>query len=174
MVASDGGLTAMSEEVLLTPEGLEKVEAELNLLKTIRRKEIAERIKAARDFGDLTENAEYDEAKNEQAFVEARIMRLEQMLRNARIVTEDEIEPDRVHVGSTVRVRNVESGQESTYIIVGSNEGDPSRGRISYQSPVGQAVFGRTAGETVTVRTPNGSILNLEILEVTYDPVSRL
>lgn len=158
----------MPDEVLLTPEGLEKIESELNYLKTVRRKEIAERIKAARDFGDLSENSEYDDAKNEQAFVEARIMRLEQMLRNARIVTTEEIDPDRVSVGSTVRVRNVDDGQEYTYVIVGSNEGDPARGRISYQSPVGQALYGHSAGETVEVRTPNGSRLVLEILQVSH------
>lgn len=157
---------AMPDEVLLTPEGLAKLESELNHLKTVRRKEIAQRIKAARDFGDLSENSEYDDAKNEQAFVEARILRIEQMLRYARIVTDDEIDPELVNLGSTVTVRNVDSGTAFTYTIVGSNEGDPANGRISYQSPVGQALYRRRAGEQVEVHTPNGSRLVLEILEV--------
>lgn len=155
-----------SREVLLTPEGLQKLEGELNHLKTVRRKEVAERIKAARDFGDLSENSEYDDAKNEQAFIESRIAQVEQMLRNARIVTDEDVDPDTVHIGSVVTVRDLEDGSVETYTVVGSNEGDPSRGRISYQSPVGKALLGRRAGEQVEVRTPAGSRLLLEILEV--------
>jgi len=157
---------AVPDEVLLTPEGLAKLEYELNQLKTVRRQEIAERIKAARGFGDLSENSEYDDAKNEQAFVEARILRLEHLLRNARIVTDDEIDPELVNLGSRVTVRNVDNGTAVTYTIVGSHEGDPANGRISYQSPVGQALYRRRAGEQVEVRTPNGTRLVLEILEV--------
>ncbi|HEY8449491.1 MAG TPA: transcription elongation factor GreA [Bacillota bacterium] len=162
----------LQQEVLLTPEGLQKLEEELNYLKTVRRKEVAERIKAARDFGDLYENSEYDDAKNEQAFVESRISQIEQILRNARIVTEEEMEPDRVHIGCTVRVRDTSDSDEYTYVLVGSNEGDPSRGRISYQSPVGKALFGRRVGETVEVRTPNGGRLVLEILDVSRRPLA--
>lgn len=162
----------MSDEILLTPQGLEKLEAELHHLKTVRRKEVAERIKAARDFGDLSENSEYDDAKNEQAIVEQRIAQLEQMLRQARIVTDEEVEPDKVHIGSTVRVREADGGTEYTYVVVGTQEGDPSQGRISYQSPVGRALFGRAAGETTEVRTPNGDQWLLEILDVSRDSLA--
>lgn len=161
-----------SREILLTPEGLEKLEGELNHLKTVRRKEVAERIKAARDYGDLSENSEYDDAKNEQAFIESRIAQVEQMLRNARIVTEEDIEPDTVHIGSIVKVRDTGDGDEYTYHIVGSNEGDPSQGKISYQSPVGEALLGRRAGDKVEVRTPAGTSFELEILEVTRRSVA--
>ncbi|MFS8571371.1 MAG: transcription elongation factor GreA [Thermaerobacter sp.] len=157
---------AMADEVLLTPEGLAKLESELNHLKTVKRKEIAERIKAARDFGDLSENSEYDDAKNEQAFVEGQILRIEQMLRNARIVTSEELDPEVVNLGSTVTVRDEDTGTVSTYVIVGSHEGDPPSGRISYQSPVGQALYRRRAGDRVEVQTPSGSRRVLEILEV--------
>lgn len=156
----------MGNEVLLTRAGLAKLERELHELKTVRRKEIAERIKLARDFGDISENSEYDEAKNEQALVEKRIMEIEQLLRNARIVTEDEIEPERVHVGSQVRVRNVKDDKEMTFVIVGFAEGDPGNGRISYQSPVGKALFGARAGDTVHVQTPSGMEIAYEVLEV--------
>lgn len=161
-----------AREILLTPEGLQKLEGELNHLKTVRRKEVAERIKAARDFGDLSENSEYDDAKNEQAFIEKRIAQIEQMLRNARIVTDDDVEPDLIHIGSVVRVRDLEDGDEYTYYVVGSNEGDPSSGKISYESPVGKALLGRRAGEQVEVKTPGGHKRVLEILEVSKRSVS--
>lgn len=143
-------------EVLLTPEGLKKLEQELETLKSVKRREVAERIKIAREFGDLSENSEYEEAKNEQAFVEGRIIVLEKTLRNARVVDGDEVDPQRVNVGSTVTLRDETSGEEITYMIVGSNEADPRQNRISYQSPVGKSVMGQSAGIVVDVRLPSG------------------
>ena len=153
------------EELLLTQEGLRKLEEELEYLKTVRRREVAERIKVARDFGDLSENSEYEEAKNEQAFVEGRIAALEKALRNARVVAEEDVDPEQVNLGTTVVLRDVKTGEEFRYSIVGSHEADPSRHRISYQSPVGKAIFGRRAGETVDVRLPDG-VVQYEIVKV--------
>lgn len=154
------------EEILLSYEGLTKLERELETLRTVKRREIAERIKIARDFGDLSENSEYDDAKNEQAFVESRILRLEALLRKARIVTEEEVDPDRIHIGSTVKIKDVHSGEEFEYFIVGSQEADPARGRISYESPVGRALFDRAVGDNVTVNTPAG-VFEYEIVHIT-------
>ena len=119
---------------------------------------MAERIKQAKAFGDLSENAEYDDAKNEQAFVEGRILQVEQMLRNARVINNDAVPSDAVSVGSTVRLRDLAAGSELTYTIVGSPEADPLKDRISNESPVGQALIGRRQGETVTVRVPAGTL----------------
>jgi len=143
-------------EVLLTAEGLRKLEEELEVLKTERRKEVAERIKIAREFGDLSENAEYEAAKNEQAFVETRIMALESLLRNARIVQDADVDPRRVNLGTTVTLRDLDTGELMEYTIVGSSEADPLNNRISYECPVGRAVFGQTAGSKVEVRLPGG------------------
>ncbi len=152
-------------EVLLTADGLHKLEDELELLKTVRRREVAERIKVAREFGDLSENSEYEEAKNEQAFVEGRILTLEKTLRSARIVSEAEVDPHRVNIGSSVTLRDLETREIFEYTIVGSSEADPAQNRISYQSPVGQAVFGQATGSTVEVRLPAG-VARYEILAV--------
>jgi len=148
----------MDKELLLSAEGLRKLEEELQYLKSVKRREVAQRIKQAREFGDISENSEYEEAKNEQAFVEGRIIELEKMLRNARIVKDEEIDPTKVNIGSTVHLRDVDTGEEVTYTIVGSNEADPAALRISYQSPVGKALFGRSVGEVVEVRVPAGTI----------------
>ena len=145
-------------EVLLTAEGLRKLEEELELLRTDRRKEVAERIKVAREFGDLSENAEYEAAKNEQAFVESRILSLETLLRNARIVQDSDVDPRRVNLGTTVTLRDLDSGELEEYTIVGSSEADPLNNRISYECPVGKSVFGQGAGSTVEVRLPNGTV----------------
>lgn len=153
------------DEVLLTLEGLQKMEADLEHLKTVKRREVAERIKAARDQGDLLENSEYDDAKNEQAQLEARIVNLERLLRKARLVTDEEVDPDRVHIGSQVEVRDLDRDEVHTYTIVGSNEADPLAGRISYQSPVGKALFGRGVGDQLDIQTPGG-LLRYEILSV--------
>lgn len=154
------------KEVLLTPQGLRKLEEELEHLKSVKRREIAERIKVAREFGDISENSEYDEAKNEQAFVEGRIAALEKTLRNARVVVEDDIDPMTVNVGSTVTLRSSDAGEIAHYTIVGSNEANPRENRISYQSPVGKAVMGRRVGEVVEVRLPGG-VARFEIVAVT-------
>ena len=152
-------------EVLLSAEGLKKLEEELEHLKTVKRREVAQRIKTAREFGDLSENSEYEEAKNEQAFIEGRINTLEKMLRQAKVVDQESVDPDVVHIGSTVTLKDLSTGEEFTYKIVGSNEADPSDNLISYQSPVGQAVFKRRAKDVVEVRLPGG-VTKYEILAV--------
>lgn len=143
-------------EVLLTAAGLQKLEQELEELKTSRRREVAERIKVAREFGDLSENSEYEAAKNEQAFVEGRILTLENLLRNARIVHDSDVDPRRVNIGTTVTLRDLSDGEMYEYTIVGSSEADPFNNRISYQCPVGQAVLGQVTGSMVEVRVPAG------------------
>jgi transcription elongation factor GreA len=155
-----GKSAAMAEaerEVLLTADGLRKLEEELEFLKTERRREVAERIKVAREFGDLSENAEYEAAKNEQAFVETRIMAVEALLRNARIVQDADVDPRRVNLGTTVTLRDLDSGEVVEYTIVGSSEADPSNNRISYECPVGRSVFGQGSGAKVEVRLPSGT-----------------
>ncbi|OFX26922.1 MAG: transcription elongation factor GreA [Armatimonadetes bacterium RBG_16_67_12] len=146
------------KETILTESGLRKLEDELEHLKGTKRKEIAERIKQAKEFGDLTENAEYDDAKNEQAFVEGRILQLEQMLRNARVIDNHAAASGTVSVGSTVTLKDVAAGDQLTYTIVGSAEADPLRDMISNESPVGQALIGRKKGDTVTIRVPAGTL----------------
>lgn len=155
------------KETILTKDGLRKLGEELEHLKGTRRKEIAERIKQAKAFGDLSENAEYDDAKNEQAFVEGRILQIEQMLRNARVIDNASVPSDAVSVGATVRLNDLAAGSEITYMIVGSAEADPLRDRISNESPVGRALIGRKRGETVTVRVPAGT-LKYTILGITH------
>ena len=145
------------EQVLLTPEGVKKLEDELTYLKTVRRREVAERIKVALGYGDLSENSEYDEAKNEQAFVEGRIGEIDRTLRNAKVVEEASVNPAEVNVGSTVELRDLEVQEELTYTIVGPSEADPMNNRISYRSPVGRALMGHRSGEVVDVELPEGS-----------------
>lgn len=146
------------KQTILTPEGLRRLEEEFEHLKTVKRKEIAERIKASKEFGDISENAEYEDAKNEQAFIEGRILQLDQMLRNAKVIDNHDAPPDTIAVGSTVRLRDLGSGEETTYTIVGSAEADPDRDRISNESPVGRALLGRRAGEVVEVLVPAGKM----------------
>ena len=155
----------MAKQYLLTVEGLKKLENELETLKTVTRKEIADKIKIALSFGDLSENSEYDEAKNEQAKVESRIAELEIMLKNAKIIDEDEISTETVNVGSRVKVLDVEFEDEMEYTIVGSAEADPAQGLISDESPVGQALMGSAVGDTVTVEAPAGE-LSFKILQI--------
>jgi transcription elongation factor GreA len=156
----------MSEkEVFLTVEGLEKLEEELDLLKAVKRREIAERIKVALDFGDISENSEYDQAKNEQAQLEERIAKLEMMLRNARIIDEDDISTDVVGIGSKVLVKDIEYDEEMEFTIVGSAEADPYEGRISNESPVGSALLGNKVQDIVDVMVPDG-IIKYEILTI--------
>lgn len=145
------------KQVMLTREGLHKLEQELDHLRTVKRKEVAERIKQAAEFGDITENSEYDEAKNEQAFVEGRIQTLERMLRNASIIEEDG-HSDAVFLGSKVKVRDVDTGEEMVYTIVGSAEANPNENRISNESPVGQALMGKKVDSEVLVQAPAGQI----------------
>lgn len=153
------------KEVILSPEGKRNLEQELNYLKTVRRREIAERIKAAREFGDLAENAEYDNAKNEQGFVEARILSLENILRHARVASGDG-SGEVVSLGSTVRLREVVSGSTYEFTIVGSHEADPAKKKISNESPVGRALLGQKVGSVVQVNVPMG-VVKYEILSIT-------
>lgn len=153
------------KEVLLTAAGLAKLEHELDHLKTVRRREVAARIKQALEFGDISENSEYDDAKNEQAFVEGRIMTLEKMLRNSRVVDEDELSTDVASVGTRVKVKDLEYGDVFEYMLVGSAEADPGQNMISNESPVGQALMGQKVGSVVKVNVPAG-VVSLEILEI--------
>lgn len=155
----------VEKEVILTQEGLKKIEDELEQLKTVRRKEVAERIKQALAFGDISENSEYDEAKNEQAQVEERIAKLETTLRKARVIDENDITNDMVNVGSTVKVKDLEFDEEVEYKIVGSAEADPYNLKISNESPVGRALIGRKVGEKVEVQIPDG-VTEYEILDI--------
>lgn len=152
------------KEVILTLDGLKKLEEELETLKTQRRREVAERIKQAIEFGDISENSEYEDAKTEQAFIEGRIMTLEKMLRNARVIDDTE-EKDHVSVGSTVLLKDIEFGEEEEYTIVGSAEADPAVNKISNESPVGKAVLGHSKGNVVEVSVPVG-ILRFEIMDI--------
>ncbi|MDQ0224780.1 transcription elongation factor GreA [Metabacillus niabensis] len=142
----------------MTKEGKEKLEQELEYLKTVKRKEVVERIKIARSFGDLSENSEYDSAKEEQAFVEGRITTLENMIRNAKII-EGEADTSMVSLGRTVTFTELPDGDEETYTIVGSAEADPFEGKISNDSPIAKSLLGRKVGEEVTVQTPGGEML---------------
>ena len=153
------------KEVLLTEDGLRKLEAELDDLKTVHRKEVNDRIRQAKEFGDISENAEYEDAKQEQAFVEGRILKLEAMIRNAKIIVEGEGGADEVHLGSTVKVRNVTAGNEAEYTIVGSTESDPLNEKISNESPIGVALIGSKPGTTVTASTPGGDVL-LKVISI--------
>ncbi len=149
----------------MTLEGKKKLESELEYLKTEKRKEVVERIKVARGFGDLSENSEYDAAKDEQAFVEARIQQLEKMVRNAEIIEEQNQDPNIVSIGKSVKFVELPDGEEETYQIVGSAEADPFEGKISNDSPMARSLLGRTIGDEVSVQTPGGE-MNVRIVEV--------
>lgn len=156
----------MSEkEVFLTREGFDKLEAELEEAKIVKRKEVAERIRAALDFGDISENSEYDQAKNEQAQLEERIAKIESILRNAKLIEDEEISTDVVGIGSKVIVLDVEYNEEMEYTIVGSAEANPQNGRISNESPVGKALLGSKQGQVVDVNVPDG-VLKYQIQKI--------
>jgi transcription elongation factor GreA len=145
------------KEIVLTAEGLSKIEQELDELKTVHRREVNDRIRQAKEYGDLSENAEYEDAKQEQAFIEGRILKLEAMIRNARLIDESEYAADEVHLGAVVKVKDSKNtGYE--FWIVGSAEADPTRQRISNESPLGKALIGHKKGETVEVTTPRGVV----------------
>ena len=146
------------KKVVLTYDGLKNMEAELENLKTVRRKDVAEKIKEARGQGDLSENAEYDAAKEEQAEIEARIVQLEKMLRNAEVIDEEEGAKDTISLGTTVTVLDVEFDEEMEYTIVGSAEADPMNGRISNESPVGMALLGHKKDYIIMIETPDGEV----------------
>lgn len=157
----------MSEQkkYVMTYEGIKKLEDELEFLKTVKRKEITEKIKVALGYGDLSENSEYDEAKNEQAFVEGRIIQLENMLKNASVIDESEISTDIVNIGSIVNVKDYEFDEEVEYSIVGSAEADVMKNKISNESPVGKALMGKKVGDVVDVVVPGG-VCKYEILGI--------
>ena len=153
------------KEVILTPEGYKKLTKEIEYLSTEKRREVAERIKVAREFGDIAENAEYDDAKNEQAYVEARIAMLEERLVSARVIQKKDIAKDVVSVGSTVRLKDMDANETIEYHIVGSAEANPAEQKLSNESPVGKAILGKKKGETVEVAAPRGS-LKFKILDI--------
>jgi len=153
------------KEIVLTKEGYQRLKQEIEELSTTRRREVAERIKIAREFGDIAENAEYDAAKNEQAMLEARIAKLEEQLVAARVIEKREISKDVVSLGSKVRLRDLDAKQTVEYQIVGSAEANPAASKLSNESPVGKAIIGHKKGETVEVTTPRGS-LKYKILEI--------
>ena len=154
------------KEVILTPEGYEKLKQEIEFLSNDKRREVADRIREAREFGDIAENAEYDDAKNEQALLEQRIAKLEERLRDARVLEKGEVKSDVVSVGSRVRLRDIDANKTFEYYIVGSAEADPAELRLSNESPVGRAIMGKKKGETVDVTTPRGKSLKFKILGI--------
>ncbi|MEE0509600.1 MAG: transcription elongation factor GreA [Peptococcaceae bacterium] len=158
----------MDEAVILTREGYENLKEELVNLKTVRRKEVAERLKQAIDFGDLSENSEYDDAKSEQAFIEGRIQTIEATLHNAQIIEDGTQSSGVVNIGSYVTVRDVEFDDIEEYRIVGTSEADPMQNKISNESPLGSSLLGKRQGQTIKVNAPAG-IIEYEILKVSHD-----
>lgn len=157
----------MSEkQTFVTEEGLQKLKDELDYLITEKRKEVVERIKIARSFGDLSENSEYDAAKDEQAFVEGKIIQLEKMIRNAKIINANDAEGDAISIGKTVVFKELPDGEEEEYQIVGSTESNPIEGKISNDSPMAQSLIGKHVGDEVSVQTPAGE-MRVKILKVT-------
>lgn len=155
----------MSEDILLTQEGYDKIVAEHEELVSVRRKEVSERLKEAISYGDLSENSEYDSAKNEQAELEERILKLENMIRKAKIINEQDMRADQVSVGLKVTVQDIDSGEEMEFTIVGSTEADPFNGKISNESEVGKHLLGKKKGDTVEIVVPDG-VLNYKIVNI--------
>ena len=156
----------MAKPIILTPEGYKKLEQELRDLKVEGRKEIAEKIKEARSYGDLSENAEYDAAKDAQAAMEQRITTIENMLKNAQIISESEVSTETITLGSKVKLYDVEFEEEMEYTIVGSTEANPDEGRISDESPIGSAILGHKVDEVVDVTLANGEVIQFKVLEI--------
>src|SRR5919202_577593 len=156
----------MARETLLTSEGLEELKAKIEYLRTDRRREVAERIKEAREFGDIAENSEYDDAKNEQAMLEKQIADLEEKLRNVRVIDERDVSGDVVSLGVTVHVKDQKTDKSTKYRIVGSAEADPSENKLSNESPVGKALIGHKRGEVVSVPVPRGPARKLKITKI--------
>jgi transcription elongation factor GreA len=156
----------MAKDVILTPQGLEELKAKIDFLSTQRRREVAERIKEAREFGDISENSEYDDAKNEQAMLEKQISDLEEKLRHARVIDESEVTSDVVSVGTTVHVKDQKTDKSVKYTIVGSAEANPSQNKLSNESPVGRALIGKKRNEVVSVPVPRGPARKLKITKI--------
>jgi len=153
------------KEVILTPEGYEKLKSEIQHLSNDKRREVADRIRVARDFGDISENAEYDDAKNEQAMLEHKIAQLEERLVHARVIESGDVDLSVVSIGAKVRLRDVDAKQTVEYVIVGSAEADPAESKLSNESPVGKAIIGKKKGETVEVAAPRGA-LKFKIMDI--------
>ena len=156
----------MPKDVILTPQGLEELKAKIEHLSGARRREVAERIKEAREFGDISENSEYDDAKNEQAMLEARIAQLEEKLRAAQVIDAKDVTTDVVGVGTTVHVKDQKTDKSVKYMIVGSSEANPSDNKLSNESPVGKALIGRKRGDVVSVPVPRGPARKLKITKI--------
>ncbi len=156
----------MNTKKAMTQEEVKELELQLDELKTIKRKEVAEKIKVARSFGDLSENSEYDEAKNEQAMVEEQILQLENMLKNVELIDRDALTTDSVEIGLHIKLYDNKYQEELLYQIVGSNGADPSKGKISDESPLGKALKGKKVGDTVDVEAPGG-LMSFKVLEIT-------
>ena len=156
----------MNRESLITPEGLEKLKEEVEYLSTVKRREVAERIKDAREFGDIAENSEYDDAKNEQAMLEQRIAQLEERLRRSTVIDEKRVDTDVVQVGVRVHVKDQKSGDSRKFQLVGSAEADPSQEKLSNESPIGKALVGRKKGDVVSVEVPRGPRKKLKITKI--------
>jgi transcription elongation factor GreA len=156
----------MARETVLTPEGLVELKAKIEHLRTERRREVAQRIKEAREFGDIAENSEYDDAKNEQAMLEKQIADLEEKLRNARVIDAKQVDTEMVGIGVTVHVKDQKTDKSTKFKIVGSAEADPSESKLSNESPVGKALLGHRRGETVTVPVPRGPARKLKITKI--------
>jgi transcription elongation factor GreA len=157
---------AAARETVMTPKGLEELKVKIEHLRTDRRREVAERIKEAREFGDISENSEYDDAKNEQAMLEKQINDLEEKLRGARVIDEKQVDTDVVGVGVTVHVKDQKTDKSAKYQIVGSAEASPAESRLSNESPVGKALIGHRRGETITVAVPRGPARKLKITKI--------
>jgi transcription elongation factor GreA len=153
-------------ETLITPEGLEKLKDELETLETDKRREVAERIKEAREFGDIAENAEYDDAKNEQAMLEQRISQLQDRLRRSRVIDEKHVDTEQVAVGAVVHVKDQKSGKSQKFKLVGAAEADPAEHKLSNESPIGKALLGAKKNEVVTVETPRGPKKKLKVTKI--------
>ena len=156
----------MAKDIILTPEGLDKLQGELEFLQTEKRREVAERIKEAREFGDISENSEYDDAKNEQAMLEQRIAQLEDKLRAAQVIDAKDLSTDVVQVGSVVHVKDEKTGKSVKYAIVGSAEARPMENKLSNESPVGKALIGHKRNEVVSVQVPRGPARKLKITKI--------
>ena len=156
----------MAKEVILTPQGLEDLKEKIEFLSTQRRREVAERIKEAREFGDISENSEYDDAKNEQAMLERQIAELEDKLRGATVIDEKAVTNEVVSVGTTVHVKDQKTDKSVKYKIVGSAEADPAENKLSNESPVGKALLGHKKGDSVSVQLPNGKTRELKITKI--------
>jgi len=156
----------MPQDLMLTPEGLQELKTKIEHLSTDRRREVADRIREAREFGDISENSEYDDAKNEQAMLEKQIADLEDKLRSARVIDEQQVGTDKVSVGTTVHVKDQKTHKSAKYKMVGSAEADPSNGRLSNESPVGKALIGRKRNDVVSVPVPRGPARELKITKI--------